>query len=262
MSDSWFLSISESLLQKLDNLTLSELKHLEKDFDALQGLFKENANFVDSWKILSGTGQGRLVNPLQDVKYIDNYIKTSGASHSNIKAAIEAAGGFDKWKRVTKKGDDFANGVDEFLEGFVGTVRRANAEEIAQASTRIKNHRIEVGNPDRANYGYLEGIVNGQSIDNKIIRSSKPKAGEPEIFRAIEVEGSNGKSWLRNTDSEYKMLNKLADDLGGVSGNKYPNITGEIKIISENPYCKSCQGILHQFSEMYPNIKLILVDGI
>lgn len=57
------------------------------------------------------------------------------------------------------------------------------------------------------------------------------------------------------------MLNKLASDLGGVRGNKYPNVNGEIKIVSEFPYCSSCQGVIQQFSEMFPNIKLILVDG-
>jgi len=35
----------------------------------------------------------------------------------------------------------------------------------------------------------------------------------------------------------------------------------EIKIISELPYCASCQGIIQQFNQMFPNIKLILVDG-
>ena len=55
------------------------------------------------------------------------------------------------------------------------------------------------------------------------------------------------------------MLNKLAEDLGG----KYnPNIKGEIKIISELEYCKSFTGIIQQFNEMFPNIKLILVDGV
>ena len=56
------------------------------------------------------------------------------------------------------------------------------------------------------------------------------------------------------------MLNKLAEDLGG----KYnPNIKGEIKIVSELEYCKSCTGIIiQQFNEMFPNIKLILVDGV
>jgi hypothetical protein len=84
---------------------------------------------------------------------------------------------------------------------------------------------------------------------------------EPQIFEAIEVTGSNGATWLRNTDSEYKMLNRLASDLGGVRGQTYRNITGELKIVSENPYCASCQGIIQQFNQMFPNIKLILVDG-
>lgn len=57
------------------------------------------------------------------------------------------------------------------------------------------------------------------------------------------------------------MLNKLADDLGGKAGNIYTNVKGELKVISENPYCASCTGIIQQFSEMFPNIKLILIDG-
>jgi hypothetical protein len=84
---------------------------------------------------------------------------------------------------------------------------------------------------------------------------------EPKIFTEIEVEGTGGKAWLRTTDSEYKMLNKLASDLKATPGGKYPNVTGELKIVSENPYCASCQGIIQQFNEMFPNVKLILVDG-
>ena len=55
------------------------------------------------------------------------------------------------------------------------------------------------------------------------------------------------------------MLNKLSEDLGS----KYnPDIKGEIKIISELEYCKFCTGIIQQFNEMFPNVKLILIDGI
>lgn len=84
---------------------------------------------------------------------------------------------------------------------------------------------------------------------------------EPQILSAIEVQGSNGAAWLRNTDSEYKMLNQLASDLGAAKGGKYAGITGELKVVSENPYCASCQGIIQQFNEMFPDIKLILIDG-
>jgi The BURPS668_1122 family of deaminases len=82
------------------------------------------------------------------------------------------------------------------------------------------------------------------------------------LFSFISIDlGSGGRSWLRNTDSEYKMLNKLASDLGGTPGAVNTAVTGEIKIVSELPYCTSCQGIIQQFNQMFPNIKLILVDG-
>ncbi len=137
---------------------------------------------------------------------------------------------------------------------------KANADEILEATNRIKNHRLTV--PCGGNYGYLEGTVNSAVIDNKMWRSGTANLQtEPQLFTAIPVEGSGGATWLRNTDSEYKMLNKLANDLGGTSGSIKPNITGELKIISENPYCISCSGIIQQFNEMFPNLKLILVDG-
>ncbi|MFJ1431437.1 deaminase domain-containing protein [Capnocytophaga canimorsus] len=58
------------------------------------------------------------------------------------------------------------------------------------------------------------------------------------------------------------MLNKLAKDLGAEKGKVYPYITRELKIVSENPYCTSCQGVIQQFNKMFPNVKLILVDGV
>jgi The BURPS668_1122 family of deaminases len=49
--------------------------------------------------------------------------------------------------------------------------------------------------------------------------------------------------------------------LSGTPGSIKSSATGELKIISENPYCVSCSGIIQQFNEMYPNVKLILIDG-
>jgi hypothetical protein len=52
------------------------------------------------------------------------------------------------------------------------------------------------------------------------------------------------------------MLNWLAD--------KYKNnrnITGEIKIASENVYCPSCEGVIQQFYIKFPKVKLIIIDG-
>ncbi|WP_299010697.1 deaminase domain-containing protein [uncultured Tenacibaculum sp.] len=37
---------------------------------------------------------------------------------------------------------------------------------------------------------------------------------------------------------------------------------GEIKLVSELPYCMSCQGVIQDFSTMFPNVKVILIDGL
>ena len=58
------------------------------------------------------------------------------------------------------------------------------------------------------------------------------------------------------------MLNDPAKKLGGVKGQINDKITGTLKIVSENPYCTSCQGVIQQFSDMFPNIEITLIDGV
>ena len=84
---------------------------------------------------------------------------------------------------------------------------------------------------------------------------------ETHIFDAIDATGSSG-TWKRITDSEYRMLNDLAKRLGGVKGQVKESVTGSLKIVSENPYCTSCQGIIQQFSDMFPNVEITLIDGV
>ncbi len=136
---------------------------------------------------------------------------------------------------------------------------KATTLEIEAATARIKEFRAKGGSA--GNYGYLNGNVKGQSVNNKIWGSGQVTDVEPQIFDAFQVPGSNGVPFLRNTDSEYKMLNKLASDLGGVKGNVYTSITGELKIVSELPFCSSCRGVIKQFNEMFPNVKIIVVNG-
>ena len=155
--------------------------------------------------------------------------------------------------------DDVIDAGRDNWNGFA-TIFKAYPDEILDATNRIKTYRLTAALG--GNYGYIEGIVNNAPVDNKLWRSGPANlATEPQIFTAIQVQGAGGKTWLRTTDSEYKMLNKLASDLGGTPGAVKPNIIGQITVVSENPYCASCAGIIQQFNKMFPNIKLILVDG-
>lgn len=101
-------------------------------------------------------------------------------------------------------------------------------------------------------------------MDNRIWRSTSVgnTLNEPKIFTATEVKGSNGRTWLRDVDSEYRMLNNLVHELGAKPGHVYPQVRGNLTIVSEHPYCSSCSNVIQQFQTMFPNIKLTLINGV
>lgn len=140
--------------------------------------------------------------------------------------------------------------------------RRGNALETLNSNNIIKQHRIDTGNIGGGNYSYLE--YNGTRFENRIWRSGDALPEEPQIFTAINAPGSNGNIWLRDTDGEFKMLNKFANQYhSGPAGNSvYANVTGTLKIVSESTYCVSCQGVIQQFNNMFPNVDLVLIDNI
>ncbi|WGE34826.1 MULTISPECIES: deaminase domain-containing protein [Actinobacillus] len=66
----------------------------------------------------------------------------------------------------------------------------------------------------------------------------------------------NGKLVDRKTDSEYKILSNLADQLGSKAQAK-----GQVIIFTERPACISCLGVAEQFNKRYPNIKINIFDN-
>ncbi|WOC53142.1 hypothetical protein BPO_p0059 (plasmid) [Bergeyella porcorum] len=94
---------------------------------------------------------------------------------------------------------------------------KATDEEIAEAAQRIKAHRTAQNAGTSGNYGYLEGKIGNISKKGEMVRSGEPDKIK-QIFIAEKVNSQqeiNGVgAWLRTTDSEYKMLNRLANELG------------------------------------------------
>ncbi|MFY0600435.1 MAG: hypothetical protein JXR03_12250 [Cyclobacteriaceae bacterium] len=213
--------------------------------------FDGKPELVDAWKVLDDAGIDDAIrkNPIR-LSEVDNYLKKNPGTEDAIKQGISDVGEYQ---------DEFMNGIKNATEDLSHlNGRSALPDEIADAVTRIKQHRIDVNKPSSGNLGHLDGNINGSAVDNKMWSSGPADPNiEPQIFDATEVGG-----WVRNTDSEFKMLNKLADDLGGVKGQTYPHVNGTLKIVSERAYCASCQGVIQQFNEMFPNIELILVDGV
>jgi hypothetical protein len=215
----------------------------------------EQAGLVGAWEVVP-EGLRREVSNLESVTSFENL---SPGSMSSIQAEFAHL--------ATDRHQGFINGLgnvanNDVLSYSLTLNRIPDISEISSATNRIKQHRIDNGIPQDKNFGFVEGNLQGgsiQTVPNNIVSSGAPVPPEDRIFDAIEVGG-----WERYTDSEYKMLNQLARDLGA-----HPNvphvdqsITGSLKIVSERPYCASCQGVIQQFNDMFPGIEITLIDGV
>jgi len=145
------------------------------------------------------------------------------------------------------------NGKGPVSQLLITGARRGTPEEIEEA---VK--KLDLNRSGSRNFGYLEGEVNGIIPNPGPAKGGLWRSGGP-IQDEIFIPGIV--SWLRTTDSEFKMLEDFARKLGAVMGGQY-NYTGNIKIVSELTYCASCAGIIHQFNNMFPNVQIILIDGI
>ncbi|ATM87407.1 MULTISPECIES: deaminase domain-containing protein [Yersinia] len=75
-------------------------------------------------------------------------------------------------------------------------------------------------------------------------------------FKYQTLQSKDGKPIDRNTDSEYKILDNLADQLGSNISAK-----GTVTIFTERPACGSCLGVVDQFQKKYPGIQVNVLDN-
>ncbi|MEZ2737354.1 deaminase domain-containing protein [Aneurinibacillus aneurinilyticus] len=85
--------------------------------------------------------------------------------------------------------------------------------------------------------------------------STEPK-GKDIIFKATEAPDVNGIPYLRTADTEYKILNDLAKRLGDKVDTK-----GKIRLFTELDTCGSCNYIIRQFNDKYPNIEIEVIHN-
>ncbi|BBH12474.1 hemagglutinin repeat-containing protein [Chromobacterium haemolyticum] len=62
---------------------------------------------------------------------------------------------------------------------------------------------------------------------------------------------NSARAYLRDSDTEFKILENIAQKLGPSS-----NVSGTINLLSEKAVCPSCRSVVDQFRLRYPNIKL------
>lgn len=78
-----------------------------------------------------------------------------------------------------------------------------------------------------------------------------------EIFTYTTELTADGRKVARNVDSEYKILNDIANRLGD-----NPNVEGTVRLFTELAPCPSCMNVIKQFMERYSKVKFILIHNL
>ena len=76
------------------------------------------------------------------------------------------------------------------------------------------------------------------------------------IFKATSVPTNDGTMLFRDMDTEYKILNNIAEKLGDNT-----SISGKIRLFTERPCCDSCNNVILEFLEKYKNISIEVVHN-
>ncbi|MRN56044.1 deaminase domain-containing protein [Paenibacillus monticola] len=76
------------------------------------------------------------------------------------------------------------------------------------------------------------------------------------LFKASTDTTSDGRELLRDIDTEYKILNDVASQLG----NKFDQ-KGKLTLFTEKPPCASCSNVIEEFMARYKNITVEVVHN-
>ncbi|HAT4499956.1 TPA: filamentous hemagglutinin N-terminal domain-containing protein [Serratia marcescens] len=103
----------------------------------------------------------------------------------------------------------------------------------------------------------VPGMPKTLAAHSRIAKAEKSFIGDGnQNFKYETIKSSDGILISRNTDSEYKILDNLADKLGN-------NVSaeGRVTIFTERAACESCLGVVEQFQKKYPGIKVEVLDN-
>lgn len=109
---------------------------------------------------------------------------------------------------------------------------------------------------DKTEYFAHSGIQNLDDFSSVVAKELEGISLKPQKWQFIpvcvnqndEVDGPN--CWVRNVDTEYKILEDMAERLPDT------NVVGRVRLYTDLPPCASCWDVMKQFLGTYPNIQM------
>ncbi|MED4755806.1 deaminase domain-containing protein [Priestia megaterium] len=156
--------------------------------------------------------------------------------------------------------------------GKVYPTRQIDSVAEAHIIDRVKELRgsLTSGYKKSGNFALAEVDVNGidkseffaQSSIDEFTDSIKERVPNISLqpqnptFKATEAPDKKGSMYLRDSDTEYKILNDIASQLGNNI-----DVKGRIKLFTELDTCDSCSQVIAEFAKKYKNIELEVIHN-
>ena len=251
-------------------------------------LFKNKAGKVLATKDLDDLNnrraRGNEAPPLRNE--LDDYLDDVGDFYEN-----DVYGHYyDEWPELDDYFDELARHSEDI---DVGSVSKTSYGESSgsltyQSGSNAKLNELRNSLPDKyqvvdsygnkiGNVAYSTSDIEGYSIEELKSFSKYGSKGKNGIKNPVdgwvssvdnpayskdvlkinsdnEIDIING--YLRNNDTEYKIIEQYNQILGGNYEAK-----GKITIVSEREICPSCDNVIKAFSKDYANIEITLIDG-
>ena len=153
-----------------------------------------------------------------------------------------------------------ATNIEVVTEDLAAT-KAALSQEIGNLRATLPSGPKTSGNMGVAQID-IPGIQSTMAASSQVQAPTATQAANgfvgqvPEIFPSSVVPSANGTLIDRVTDSEAKILNNIATQLGD-------NISasGTINLLTERPPCSSCSNVINLFKAKYPNITINVLDN-
>ncbi|ELP3492920.1 hypothetical protein ISF08_31285 [Pseudomonas aeruginosa] len=103
----------------------------------------------------------------------------------------------------------------------------------------------------------IPGIPRQMAAHSQVSDAGKGLIGSGSgNFVAQSVPNKAGDMVYRGIDTEYKILDNIADQLGSNTSAR-----GTVNILTEKAACASCLNVAEQFKAKYPNITVNILDN-
>lgn len=103
----------------------------------------------------------------------------------------------------------------------------------------------------------IPGIPKQMAAHSQVSDAGKGLIGSGNgNFVAQSVPNKAGDLVYRGIDTEYKILDNIADQLG-----RNTSARGTVNILTEKAACASCLNVAEQFKAKYPNITVNILDN-